>query len=144
MNAMGHNVPTMIGVDHSGVARQIINLIPDYMVMGERGMKDMTEMEMPLPDNTVPMMAGQGPFGAVGMGGMFSIVKVRKEQKRGDYSDPGWYQHPPGTVAYEFTGSLPDPSRFKAEGSGAMPVLGRPAQDVEVKVKKPSGGHGAH
>jgi hypothetical protein len=69
---------------------------------------------------------------------------VRKEQKRGDYSDPGWYQHPPGTVAYEFTGSLPDPSRFKAEGSGAMPVLGRPAQDVEVKVKKPSGGHGAH
>jgi hypothetical protein len=37
------------------------------------------------------------------MGGMFSVVKVRKEQKRGDYSDPGWYQHPPGTVAYEFT-----------------------------------------
>ena len=82
------------------------------MVMGERGMKDMTEMEMPLPDNTAAMMAGQGPFGAVGMGGMFSVVKVRKEQKRGDYADPGWYQHPPGTVAYEFTGALPDPARF--------------------------------
>jgi hypothetical protein len=59
MNAMGHGVPTMIGVDHRGVARQITKLIPDYMVMGERGMKDMTEMEMPLPDNTAPMMAGR-------------------------------------------------------------------------------------
>jgi hypothetical protein len=36
MNAMGHNVPTMIGVDHRGVAQKIINLVPDYMVMGER------------------------------------------------------------------------------------------------------------
>jgi hypothetical protein len=147
MNAMGHNVPTMIGVDHSGVARQITKLIPDYMVMGERGMKDMTEMEMPLPDNTAPMMAGQGPFGAVGMGGMFSVVKVRKEQKRGDYSDPGWYPHPPGTVAYEFTGSLPDPARFKADlspGPGSMPVTAKPTQDVEVKVRKPAGGHSGH
>jgi len=26
-------------------------------------------------------------------------VKVRKDQKTGDYSDPGWFQHPKGTVA---------------------------------------------
>jgi hypothetical protein len=126
------------------VARQISRLIPDYMVMGERGMKDMTEMEMPLPDNTAPMMAGQGPFGAVGMGGMFSVLKVRKEQKRGDYSDPGWYTHPPGTVAYEFTGSLPDPARFQAESAGVMPAVSRPARDVEVRVRKPAGGHTGH
>ena len=147
MNAMGHDVPTMIGVDHRGVARQITKLIPDYMVMGERGMKDMTEMEMPLPDNTAAMMTGTGPFGAVGMGGMFSVVKVRKDQKRGDYSDPGWYQHPPGTVAYEFTGALPDPARFKADaspGPGSMPAMAKPAQDVEVKVRKPAGGHSGH
>jgi len=144
MNAMGHGVPTMIGVDHRGLAGKINRLVPDYMVMSERGMKDMTEMEMPLPDNTAPMMAGAGPFGAVGMGGMFSVVKVRRDQRPGDYADPGWFKHPPGTVAFEYTGSLPDPARFRTESRGSMPAISRPAEDIEVKVRKPSGGHGNH
>jgi hypothetical protein len=151
MNAMGHDVPTMIGVDHRQVARQVTNLVPDYMVMGERGMKDMTEMDMPLPDNTAPMMAGQGPFGAIGMGGMFSVVKVRKEQKPGDYSDPGWYQHPPGTVSYEWTGALPEVARAPSPGPTPAPSLSpaaAPAQQpaIEVQVRKPTGhgGHGGH
>jgi hypothetical protein len=117
------------------------------MVMGERGMKDMTEMQMPLPDNTAPMMAGQGPFGAVGMGGMFSVLKVRRDQPRGDYSDPGWFRHPSGTVAYEFTGMLPDAARFKAEagaGPGSMPPVAKPATDVEVRVRKPNGSPAGH
>jgi hypothetical protein len=101
MNAMGHAVPTMIGVDQAGLASKINKLIPDYMAMGERGMADMAEMEMPLPDNTLPMMTGQGPYGPVEMGGMFTVMKVRRGQKRGDYSDPGWYRQPPGTQAHE-------------------------------------------
>ena len=145
MNAMGHGVPTMIGVDHSGVAGRIMRLIPDYMVMGERGMKDMTEMEMALPDNTAPMMAGQGPFGAVGMGGMFSVVKVRRAQKPGDYTDPGWFAHPPGTVAWEYTGAAPEPARAAAApGPGSMPAMAPPAPAVEVQIRKPGGGHGGH
>ena len=104
MNAMGHDVPTMIGVDHRDVVNKINKLVPEYMVMGERGMADMGEMEMPLPDNTLPMMTGIGPFGAMAMGGMFSVVKVRERLNAGDYKDPGWYQHPKGTVAYEWTG----------------------------------------
>jgi FtsP/CotA-like multicopper oxidase with cupredoxin domain len=104
MNAMGHNVPTLIGVDHKGVTRKIVKLVPDYMVMGDKGMADMGEMEMPLPDNTLPMMTGQGPFGPIEMGGMFTVVKVREGLPRGDYRDPGWYKHPPGTVAYEWKG----------------------------------------
>ncbi|OYY22588.1 MAG: copper oxidase, partial [Thiotrichales bacterium 35-46-9] len=68
MNAMGHNVPTMIGVDHRGLLEKITNLVPDYMLMGERGMADMAEMPMALPDNTLPMMTGEGPFGSVEMG----------------------------------------------------------------------------
>jgi FtsP/CotA-like multicopper oxidase with cupredoxin domain len=107
MNAMGHDVPTMIGVDHRGVAEKINKLLPDYMAMGERGMADMSGMEMPLPDNTLPMMTGQGPFGPLEMGGMFTVVKIREGLDRGDYRDPGWYRHPKGSVAYEWNGALP-------------------------------------
>jgi FtsP/CotA-like multicopper oxidase with cupredoxin domain len=119
MNAMGHGVPTMIGVDQRGVAQKIMNLVPDYMVMGERGMADMAEMEMPLPDNTLPMMTGQGPFGPIEMGGMFTVVKVREGLARNDYRDPGWYKHPPGTVAYEWTGELPKVAQARAAAADA-------------------------
>jgi FtsP/CotA-like multicopper oxidase with cupredoxin domain len=119
MNAMGHDVPTMIGVDHRGVARKILNLVPDYMVMGERGMADMGEMEMPLPDNTLPMMTGAGPFGPIEMGGMFTVVKVREGLARNDYKDPGWYKHPPGTVAYEWTGEPQKIARAAAPSADA-------------------------
>jgi FtsP/CotA-like multicopper oxidase with cupredoxin domain len=102
MNAMGHNVPTMIGVDQRGIAKKINKLVPEYMVMGEKGMADMGEMEMPLPENTLPMMTGTGPYGAIEMGGMFTTVKVRKGLARDDYKDPGWYKAPPATVAYEY------------------------------------------
>ncbi|MEP2579434.1 MAG: copper oxidase, partial [Roseibium sp.] len=71
----------------------------------------MGEMEMPLPDNTVPMMSGWGPYGAIEMGGMFSVVKVREGVASDDYSDPGWFENPPGTQAYEWTGELPDLAR---------------------------------
>lgn len=138
MNAMGHGVPTMIGVDHRGVGKKINNLIPDYMVMGERGMHDMTEMEMPLPDNTAPMMTGEGPFGSVGMGGMFSVIKVRKDQKPGSYKDPGWFKHPKGTLAHEWKGAVPEVKRTKQVGSASMPSPSKNSQPIEVEVKKPS------
>ena len=137
MNAMGHDVPTLIGVDHREIVKKITNVIPDYMVMGERGMADMAEMDMPLPDNTARMMTGEGPFGSVEMGGMFSMVKVRKDQKAGDYKDPGWYKHPAGTVAYEWKGALPDPARFASEGGQSMKAQNMPAKEVEVQVRKP-------
>jgi FtsP/CotA-like multicopper oxidase with cupredoxin domain len=133
MNAMGHNVPTMIGVDHRGVAEKILRLVPDYMVMGERGMADMGEMEMPLPDNTLPMMSGSGPFGAMEMGGMFSVVKVREGLARNDYKDPGWYRHPRGTQAYEWQGEAPRAQREPPAKKGS----------VELKARKPSG-HSGH
>jgi manganese oxidase len=133
MNAMGHDVPTMIGVDHRGVAERISKLIPDYMLMGERGMADMGEMEMPLPDNTLPMMSGSGPFGAMEMGGMFTVVKVRDGLARNDYKDPGWYKHPPGTVAYEWKGEPPRADRKPAV----------PAESIDLKARKPSG-HAGH
>jgi manganese oxidase len=133
MGPMGHDVPTMIGVDHRGVAEKILKLVPDYMSMGDRGMADMAEMQMPIPDNTLPMMTGQGPFGAIEMGGMFTTVKVREGLARNDYRDPGWYDHPKGTVSFEWTGPMDEPVR-RSENSG---------DGVEVQVKKP-GRHDHH
>jgi hypothetical protein len=145
MNAMGHDVPTMIGVEHRGVVREINKLIPDYMVMAERGMADMAEMEMPIPDNTARMMGGEGPFGSVEMGGMFSVVKVRREQPRGDYKDPGWYKHPAGAVAFEWTGAMPETTRFASESGSSMPVSRRqPAREIEVQIRKPGAGSAQH
>jgi hypothetical protein len=92
-------------------------------------------MGMPGPENTLPMMTGTGPFGSVEMGGMFSVVKVREGLARGDYKDPGWYQHPAGTVAYKVqdgaapaaqTGTAaPDmnPARIGAGKGGRGPTL---------------------
>jgi FtsP/CotA-like multicopper oxidase with cupredoxin domain len=140
MNAMGHNVPTMIGVDHRGIAEKISKIVPDYMAMGDKG-GSMGGMEMPIPENTLPMMTGDGPFGGVEMGGMFTVLKVRHDQKRGDYTDPGWYKHPAGTVAYEWTGQLPEPMRTNDAGRGLMPAANTP--DVELQVRKPVG-HGEH
>jgi FtsP/CotA-like multicopper oxidase with cupredoxin domain len=133
MNAMGHAVPTMIGVQQRDLAAKLARLVPDYMAMGEHGMAEMGEMEMPLPDNTLPMMTGAGPFGALEMGGMFTVVKVRDDQKSGDYSDPGWYQHPPRSVAWEWNGATPAPARAAAPS----------ADSRTLEVRKP-GAHDHH
>ena len=99
MNAMNHEIPNMLGVDQGGDLEKRINgLLPNYMAMGSGGMADMAAMQMPLPPNTLPMMTGTGPFGAMEMGGMFTVVKVREDLATGDYRDPGWYRHPAGTV----------------------------------------------
>jgi hypothetical protein len=140
MNAMGHAVRTWIGVDKRDVARRIRRLVPDYMPMGSAGMAEMGDMEMPLPDNTLPMMTGFGQFGPIEMGGMFSVVKVREGLAANDYRDPGPYRHPAGTVAYEWTGE-PAPAR-----RAATPVPLQPARDIgrAVKPTRPTGGHGHH
>ena len=64
-------------------------------------MGEMADMNMGGPRNWVPMMGGQGPYGPVGMGGMFTVVKIREGLARDDYKDPGSYKHPQGTLAYE-------------------------------------------
>ena len=107
MNAMGHDVKTFIGVPQRDLTKAIRKLVPDYMAMGSAGMAEMGEMEMPMPDNTLPMMTGFGQFGPIEMGGMFTVVKVREGLDRNDYKDPGWYHHPAGSVAHEFKGAMP-------------------------------------
>ena len=111
MNAMGHGVPNTLGVDQSDLAGKIAALVPDYMnVDGNHSMADM-QMSMPLPDNTLPMMTGDGPYGNIEMGGMFTVVKIREDLARGDYRDPGWYRAPKGSVAYLWEGEPPPVAR---------------------------------
>jgi hypothetical protein len=103
MNAMGHDVPNVLGVDQSGIDREIRKILPGYMAMGEHGMAE-HQMHVDMghhsgPPNTLPMMAGKGPYGNLEMGGMFTVIKVRDDLASGDYSDPGWYRSPEGTVA---------------------------------------------
>jgi FtsP/CotA-like multicopper oxidase with cupredoxin domain len=100
MNAMAHDLPNTLGVDQSRVRRKIEKLLPGYMPMGRDGMAEMQDMAHHAkgPPNTLPMMSGVGPFGNIEMGGMFTIVKVRDDIT--SYADPGWYDYPPGTVAY--------------------------------------------
>jgi FtsP/CotA-like multicopper oxidase with cupredoxin domain len=140
MNAMGHEVPTLLGVNQDDLVEKVRNLVPDYMSMGETGMSEMTDMaammDMPLPENTLPMMTGTGQYGAIEMGGMFTTLKVRDGLARNDYKDPGAYQHPKGSVAREY------------DGADKVPEVKRPpvkdeAPAVEIQVRKPNG-HGEH
>jgi hypothetical protein len=136
MNAMGHSTPTLIGVDQRAISKTVRKLVPDYMAMGAAGMADMGEMEMPLPDNTLPMMTGFAQFGPVEMGGMFTVVKVREGLSRGDYKDPGHYKHPAGTVAYEVKSDADMPER-RSQQTETIPAA------TEVRVVKP-GTNGRH
>ncbi|MGH6736669.1 MAG: multicopper oxidase domain-containing protein [Methyloceanibacter sp.] len=100
MNAMGHEVVNLIGMRQAALRQALDHATPGAMAMGTDGMADMGVMSMPLPANTLPMMTGTGPFGPIEMGGMFTVMKVREDLAPGDYGDPGWYKHPPGTVAH--------------------------------------------
>src|SRR5687767_8528077 len=53
---------------------------------------------MPMPKNTISMKGKAGPFDYISMGGMMTVLKVRDRLKSHD-EDPGWHQHPTGTVA---------------------------------------------
>lgn len=99
MNVMEHDIPNVVGVDQSDVGPKISRLVPGYMAMGETGMAEHAShaAHMKGVRNTLPMMTGEGPFGPIEMGGMFTVVKIREGIT--SYEDPGWYDHPEGTVA---------------------------------------------
>ena len=104
MNAMGHDIPNVIGVDQRALQETLDRVAPGSMAMGSTGMAEHAahqEHTGSLP-NTLPMMTGTGPFGPIEMGGMFTMIKIRE---RLDYAkDPGWFDHPEGTLAWKVDG----------------------------------------
>jgi hypothetical protein len=109
MGPMGHGTPNMLGVSQKDIDDRIRKLVPGYMAMGETGMaehgKHVAMGHMKGPENTLPMMTGTGPHGPIEMGGMFTVLKIREDQKLGDYADPGWYKAPKGTTAMRVGGA---------------------------------------
>ena len=104
MGPMGHEIPNTIGVDQGGdLPTRMRAQLPGFMAMGENGMSEHQEHvamgHMPGPENTLAMMTGTGPFGNIEMGGMFTVVKVRDDVRRGDFSDPGWHPSRPQDIA---------------------------------------------
>ena len=125
MNQMGDEFPNMIGVESGKLDEKIRKtLLPGYMSMGTDGMGDMATMGMQVPKNSIPMVGGPGPFDYITMGGLFTVLKVR--DNLASYDDPGWYQHPPGTVA-----DLASAEMLRRDG-------------IEIPVRKTMGKAGAY
>ena len=97
MNQMGHGLPNVMGVDLSDLDARIRKLVPSYMSMGATGMGEMAEMSMDGPANSLSTYFAPGQYDPITMGGMFTLVKVRRDWD--GKADPGWYPHPPETRA---------------------------------------------
>ena len=114
MNQMGHGTPNMTGVASAELDRAVRPLVPGYATMGEGGMDEHgahVEMgHMPVPPNSAPMVGQAGPFGYITMGGMYTNLKVRPRPVD-PHTDPGWWDHPAGTVA-----APPTPAQAAADG----------------------------
>lgn len=96
-NQMGHTEMYLVGIESDELDKKIGKLIPGFMIMGQNGMGGMAEMGMEVSKNSIPMVGKDGPFGFIDMGGMVTILKVRKDII--SYEDPGWFKHPKGTIA---------------------------------------------
>ena len=57
------------------------------------------------------------------------MLKVRADLKPGDYSDPGWFQHPEGHQAFEYTGELPEISEGPSSTNGLMEANETPREN---------------
>ncbi len=115
MNAIGHQVPNLIGVPQKDLAKLINKLVPDHIAMGSTG-GSIGAMEMPLPENTFSMMTGTGPFCGLEMGGMFSVGKdsgaTTTAIQAGSGTPKGpWRLNTPGTGPIaEYTSAGCDPA----------------------------------
>ena len=114
MNQMGHGLPNLIGVDAENTQARVNALTPGAMIMGTNGMGDMAEHQMGAPRNSIPMHGGEGPYGTIDMGGMFTLVKIRDDMDYG--RDPGWYGS--GPRAYRVDSMSVPAAQSPHEGHG--------------------------
>jgi hypothetical protein len=137
MNQMGHKISNLIGAQTQGYDEKVRALLPGYMTMGQNGMAEMGEMQMPVPENSIPMVGAPGQYDYITMGGMFTILKVRETIS--DYDeDPGWYDDPPGTLALPAAAEVMRQNDIAEDGSSAPRAPGAAMRAWEQA--KPAGG----
>ena len=93
-------------------------------------------MEMPVPDNTLPMMTGIGQFGPIEMGGMFTVMKMREGLARDDTAIPALTGFPPAPSRTSTPATAPAVAVCECGPAGAD-RFGAAAVGVDVKVVKP-------
>ncbi len=137
MNAMGHDLPNPLGVKQRDLEAVIRKMLPGFMAMGESGMAEHQDHvdigHMRGPENTLPMVGGQGPFGNLEMGGMFTVVKIRDQLAPGDFRDPGWYSNPRGTMAHRVSADANFGSPVRR---GSMPESAAPGDTAPIDHSK--------
>ncbi len=128
MNAMGHDVPTMIGVDHRGVVEADHQADPRLHGDGRarHGRHDRdgdaAARQHRADDERRRARSARSRWAACS-----PWSRCARDQKpRRLHRTPAGIKHPPGTQAYEWTGALREPARFAAEGGQSMPVRQRP------------------
>lgn len=117
MTQMGHGATPLVGADTTQLDRRLARAIPSAMTMGQTGMGSMSDMQMPIPENSVAMRGSPGPFSTIDMGGMFTVLKVREHPTPEDAT--GWYAYPRGTTV-----ERADVARMRADGIETEPTTG--------------------
>jgi FtsP/CotA-like multicopper oxidase with cupredoxin domain len=136
MNQMGHGIPNLVGVDVSEFDQAVMGLVGDSLPPLPAAPDD-DPMAGLIPKNSIPMLGGDGPYGYVTMGGMFTILKVREQLA--SYDDPGWYEPPAGTLAAPATREDLARDGVDPEAASSPPPAAAPPP------KAPGhGGHGGH
>jgi hypothetical protein len=111
MNAMGHDVPTMIGVDHRGLVKQDpegrARLHADGRARHGRHGRD---GDAPARQHGAHDDRHR-PVRPAGDGRHVHRVQGAQGPETGRLQDPGPYKFPEGTVAYEWNGALPPTPR---------------------------------
>jgi hypothetical protein len=108
MTQMGHGLPPMVGVNTRKLDHRMSRVMPEYMTMGTKGMGGMGEMEMKIPENSLPMRGGPGRLATSTWAGCSPCSRSATSRPAAPNT---WYRHPPNAVA-----GPADTARMAADG----------------------------
>jgi len=81
-------------------------------------------------------LTGKERYMGLGPAPAANTDKIREGLARDDYRDPGAYQHPPGTVAYEVDAPATEPARQEGPATAKPPANDKPGKPAQMKGMK--------